>query len=167
MSHDDGATFQENRAVPGVLALAQRDGILYAAADNFADGFALGASSDEGATWQPVVRFDQIASIVRLPAHERPVPGELRSARRQGVRIAGQDLGGGGLHRDPTTGSGGSAGAGTAGTTGGAAAHPGADCAVEPRSAGSGSRGGLVVAAIGGAIAATPAARDPERRSEG
>jgi hypothetical protein len=64
LSHDDGATFQENRAVPGVLALAQRDGILYAAADNFVDGFALGASSDEGATWQPVVRFDQITSIV-------------------------------------------------------------------------------------------------------
>lgn len=64
VSHDDGATFQENRAVPGVLALGQRDGILYAAADNFADGFALGASSDEGVTWQPVVRFDQITSIM-------------------------------------------------------------------------------------------------------
>jgi hypothetical protein len=63
-SHDDGATFQENHAVPGVLALAQRGGILYAAADNFADGFALGASGDEGATWQPVVRFDQITSIM-------------------------------------------------------------------------------------------------------
>ena len=64
VSHDDGATFQENHSVPGVLALAQRDGILYAAADNFADGFALGASSDEGATWQPVVRFDQVTSIM-------------------------------------------------------------------------------------------------------
>ena len=63
VSHDGGATFQENHAVPGVLAIAQRGGILYAAADNFADGFALGASSDEGATWQPVVRFDQITSI--------------------------------------------------------------------------------------------------------
>ena len=64
VSHDGGASFQENRAVPGVLAIAQRDGILYAATDNFADGYALGASSDEGATWQPVVRFDQITSIM-------------------------------------------------------------------------------------------------------
>ena len=64
VSHDDGTTFQENHAVPGVLALAQRDGVLYAAADNFADGFALGGSSDEGATWQPIVRFDQITSIM-------------------------------------------------------------------------------------------------------
>jgi MYXO-CTERM domain-containing protein len=64
VSHDDGASFQENRAVPGVLAIAQRDGLLYAAADNFADGYALGASSDEGATWQPVVRYDQITSIM-------------------------------------------------------------------------------------------------------
>jgi hypothetical protein len=64
VSRDGGASFQDNTAVPGVLALAQRDGILYAAADNFADGYALGASSDEGATWQPVVRFDQIGSIM-------------------------------------------------------------------------------------------------------
>ena len=64
VSQDDGLTFQENDSVPGVLALAQRDGVLYAAADNFADGYALGASSDEGMTWQPIVRFDQIASIM-------------------------------------------------------------------------------------------------------
>jgi hypothetical protein len=64
VSHDGGASFQRNDAVPGVLGLAQRSGVLYAATDNFGDGYALGASSDEGATWQPVVRFDQIGSIM-------------------------------------------------------------------------------------------------------
>jgi hypothetical protein len=64
VSRDGALTFQENDTVPGVLALAQRDGVLYAAADNFADGYALGASSDEGTTWRSVVRFDQIASIM-------------------------------------------------------------------------------------------------------
>jgi hypothetical protein len=64
VSRDGGGSFEENISVPGVLALAQRGGILYAATDNFVDGYALGASSDEGATWQPVVRFDQIGSIM-------------------------------------------------------------------------------------------------------
>lgn len=64
VSHDGAATFEENDAVPGVVALAQRDGVLYAATDNFGDGYALGASSDQGVTWQPIVRFDQIGSIM-------------------------------------------------------------------------------------------------------
>jgi hypothetical protein len=64
VSRDGGTSFQENRAVPGVRALAQRSGILYAATDNFGDGYALGASSDAGASWQPVMRFDQIQSIM-------------------------------------------------------------------------------------------------------
>ena len=64
VSHDGGASFQRNDAVPNLFALAQRDGTLYAATDNFGDGYALGASSDEGAPWQPVVRFDQIGSIM-------------------------------------------------------------------------------------------------------
>jgi hypothetical protein len=57
-------TFQENAAVPTVLALGHRDGRLYAATDNFSDGYALGVSSDEGATFGPVVRFDQIGSVM-------------------------------------------------------------------------------------------------------
>jgi hypothetical protein len=64
ISHDGAATFQENAAVPTLLALGHRDGLLYAAADNFSDGYALGVSSDEGATFSPVVRFDQIGSIM-------------------------------------------------------------------------------------------------------
>jgi hypothetical protein len=64
VSHDGAMTFQENAAVPTVLALGHRDGRLYAATDNFSDGYALGVSSDEGATFGPVVRFDQIGSVM-------------------------------------------------------------------------------------------------------
>ena len=99
VSHDDGATFQENHAVPDVLALAQRDGILYAAADNFADGFALGASSDEGATWQPVVRFDQIRSIMACLRTNAQCQASCEALAGKGLGVAWDDLGRGGLHR--------------------------------------------------------------------
>jgi MYXO-CTERM domain-containing protein len=37
---------------------------VYAATDNFGDGYALGASSDEGTTWRAVMSYDQIEAIV-------------------------------------------------------------------------------------------------------
>jgi hypothetical protein len=64
VSRDGAASFQENDAVPNVVALGQRGGVLYAATDNTVDGYALGASSDAGTTWRPVVRFDQVGSIM-------------------------------------------------------------------------------------------------------
>ena len=87
VSHDGGASFQRNDAVPNLFALAAAGGVLYAATDNFGDGYALGASSDEGASWPPVVRFDQNRIDHGLPAHERAVPGELPSAGRQRRRV--------------------------------------------------------------------------------
>jgi hypothetical protein len=57
VSADRGKTWS---AMPGALhvrALAERDGVLYAAADDAADGFALGASDDDGMHWRPVLRF--------------------------------------------------------------------------------------------------------------
>ena len=120
VSHDGGSTFEENDAVPTVLALAQRDGILYASADNFVDGYALGASSDEGATWQPVVRFDQVASIMACLRTNAQCQATCEA-------LAGNGVGSSGMIWDEavctgipaTTGAGGSAGAGAAGTTGG------------------------------------------------
>jgi hypothetical protein len=53
--------------VPHLRALAERDGLLYAAADNFADGFALAVSSDE-ATFRPLLRYDGVGRVRRCVA---------------------------------------------------------------------------------------------------
>jgi len=123
ISHDGGASFQENDAVPGVLAIAQRGGILYAAADNFVDGYALGASSDEGTTWEPVVRFDQIGSIMACLQTNAQCQASCEA-------LAGKGLGSSGTIWDEavctgnpaTTGAAGSSGSGTAGASGSAGA---------------------------------------------
>jgi hypothetical protein len=63
-SHDGGATFEPVASPPHIRALSQRGGLVYAAADNFGDGYALGASTDEGTTWSPVMRYEQIQAIL-------------------------------------------------------------------------------------------------------
>jgi hypothetical protein len=90
VSRDGAATFEENDAVPGVVALAQRDGVLYAATDNFADGYALGASSDEGVTWQPVVRFDQIGSIMTCLQTNAQCQASCEALAGNGLGSSGQ-----------------------------------------------------------------------------
>jgi photosystem II stability/assembly factor-like uncharacterized protein len=62
-STDRGLTFQPWLNPPHLRALAERDGLLFAAADNFKDGFALGVSTDEGLTFRPLMRFDQVTGI--------------------------------------------------------------------------------------------------------
>jgi hypothetical protein len=62
-SRDAGATFAQLPS-PAIRALSQRDGIAYAATDNFNVGFALGSSSDQGTTWQPVMAYQQIQAVV-------------------------------------------------------------------------------------------------------
>lgn len=70
-STDGGASFQpfpsssSSSAVapPHLRALAVRNGKLYGAADNFIDHFALGVSSDEGATFRPLLTFDQVKRV--------------------------------------------------------------------------------------------------------
>jgi hypothetical protein len=62
-SHDSGATFTPWPEAPHLRALAERGGTLYAVADNAADGFAVGASSDGGRTWRPLLRFEEICGI--------------------------------------------------------------------------------------------------------
>jgi len=49
--------------VPQLRALAERDGKLYGAADNFTDGFALGVSTDEGKTFRPMMKYGDVSSI--------------------------------------------------------------------------------------------------------
>lgn len=60
ISHDGGATFVAWSNAVHPRALAERNGAIYAAADNFGDGFAVGSTTDEGNTWKPLGRYDQI-----------------------------------------------------------------------------------------------------------
>lgn len=62
-STDSGATFVPWTNPPHLRALAERDGKLYAAADNFLDLFAAGVSTDEGLTWKPLLTYDQVKGI--------------------------------------------------------------------------------------------------------
>ena len=121
VSHDGGATFAENDAVPGIVALAQRGGVLYGAADNFVDGFALGSSSDEGVTWQPVLRFDQVGSIAACLRTNAQCQASCEA-------LAGNGLGSPGKIWEETVcaGTGGSLGTGGAGGAAGAAGSGGA-----------------------------------------
>ena len=64
-SRDRGATFESVPDPPHVRGLAQRGGMLYAATDNFTDGFAVEASNDEGTTWTGLMEYGQIKAIVR------------------------------------------------------------------------------------------------------
>ena len=64
-STDNGMSF-----VPWVLApqphlmgLAERNGVLYLAGKNYSDGWALATSRDEGATIQPLSRYDDVRGV--------------------------------------------------------------------------------------------------------
>ena len=59
-STDGGESFVRMPSTLSIRAMAERAGKIYAAADNFADGFALGVSSDDGLTFQPLMKFDQV-----------------------------------------------------------------------------------------------------------
>jgi hypothetical protein len=62
-SRDGAVTFESVPGPPNFRALAERDGVFYCAADDVADGFAVGSSLDEGTTWQPLLRFEDIQAI--------------------------------------------------------------------------------------------------------
>ena len=62
-STDAGLTFTRLAGAPHLRALAERDGVVWGAADNKADGYALVSSANAGDTWQPVMRFQQVSAI--------------------------------------------------------------------------------------------------------
>ena len=62
-SRDGGATFQSLPAPPRFRGLAERDEIVFGAADDANDPFAVGYSTDEGNTWQPLMHFAQVQAI--------------------------------------------------------------------------------------------------------
>ncbi len=60
-STDGGKNFAMWPNAPHLRALAERDGVLFAAADDQRDGYAVASSTDEGATWTPRLRLRDIA----------------------------------------------------------------------------------------------------------
>jgi MYXO-CTERM domain-containing protein len=63
-SHDGGATFETVAGPPAIRALSRRGDVVYAATDNFAVGYALGVSTDEGTTWRAGMAYDQVRAIL-------------------------------------------------------------------------------------------------------
>jgi hypothetical protein len=62
-STDGGTTFQPWPGVPHLRALAERGGKLYAAPNNYSDGWAIGVSTDEGLTFTPLTTYDKVSGI--------------------------------------------------------------------------------------------------------
>jgi hypothetical protein len=63
-SRDGGATFAVIPGAPGVRALSVRGTMLYAATDNFGNGYAVGASTNEGDTWQALMSYSDVKGII-------------------------------------------------------------------------------------------------------
>ena len=59
-SIDGGESFLRLPSTLSIRALAERAGTIYAAADYFSDGFALGVSRDDGVSFQPLMKLDQV-----------------------------------------------------------------------------------------------------------
>jgi len=64
LSEDGGETFAPWPNAPHLRAIGERDGRLYAVGDNFVDGFAVAVSDDLGATWQPLMRYQDLRGVL-------------------------------------------------------------------------------------------------------
>ena len=64
-STDGGRSFQDWAVggEPHLVALAERNGTLFLAGQNSADGWAVATSTDEGATIRPLARYDQVTAV--------------------------------------------------------------------------------------------------------
>ena len=108
---------------PAIRALSQRGGMVYGAADNFGDGYALGTSTDEGTTWQALMTYADVKAINPcLKAHcQTTCEAEVEVSLWTGGRLlggrAGFDGRGGQRRHAVGQGSGGRAGSGGAGGT--------------------------------------------------
>jgi hypothetical protein len=68
LSVDNGTTFQQLPTPPTLKGASARGTTLYAVVDDTVEGYAVGTSSNEGQSWQPFMRFDQIQAIQRCVA---------------------------------------------------------------------------------------------------
>ena len=160
-SRDGGASFEMIPNPPGIRALSQRGALVYAAADNFGDGYAIGTSTDEGTTWQALMTYADVTAInpclkatcqdvcaaeVGLSLWTADVcaadpPGSTGTAGTGGGGTGGGSAGTGGTTgsagRGGTTGAGGSATGGTGGSST-LSHHSGCEVA-QPRAIGPGA----------------------------
>jgi len=72
ISHDGGLTFAPWPRAPHLRWLAERAGVLYAATDNILDKYAAASSSDDGQTWTPLLRFENLCGILDCSPSLRP-----------------------------------------------------------------------------------------------
>ena len=59
ISTDQGNSFESWPNAPHLRGLGERNGVLFAVADNFVDGYAVGRSND-GETWEGLIRFQEL-----------------------------------------------------------------------------------------------------------
>jgi hypothetical protein len=140
-SRDQGSTFEPVSGPPWIRALSQRNGLVYAATDNFGDGYAIATSSDEGTTWTGLMAYEDVKAINPcLKAQCQATcdaevalslwPAEVCSADPPGATGTGGN-GGGGTGGGPGTGGSGATigGGGGTGGAGGRPASKGGGCA--------------------------------------
>jgi hypothetical protein len=87
-STDAGQTFVTQTTWPHVRALAERNGMLYIAADDMVDGYALAVSGDQGGSWRPLLHFSQITGMKPCGAVEATCNTPWKALVRQ-LRIGG------------------------------------------------------------------------------
>jgi hypothetical protein len=138
-SRDGGTSFEQVANPPAIRALWQRNGMVYAAADNFGDGYAIGTSADEGTTWHGLMAYADVKAInpclktycQDLCAMEVGLslwPDAVCAA--DPPTATGTAGSGGTAGRGGTGGTGGAAGGGATGGTGGRPPSNGGGCDV-------------------------------------
>jgi hypothetical protein len=163
-STDHGVTFTPSGTQPPhIRAMSTRGNQIYAATDNFSDGYALGVSTDDGITWQSVMNYGQVAAILGCvkQACQTTCAAEV-SVSLWDMSICSADPPAtvdGGASDAATGGGGGSGGAaGAAGGTGGQK-HSSSGCTIAP-----GDAGGWLLPSGGlAALALCRARRRPRR----
>jgi hypothetical protein len=154
-STDHGVTFTPfGTQPPNVRGMSTRGNQIYAAANEFSDGYALGVSTDDGLTWQSVMSYDHVSAILGCVK----AACQMTCANEVGVNlwdmsICSADPPDGGA--DAATGGGGSGGAGGHGGQ----THSSSGCAIVPGDAG----GWLLPSAGLAALALWFARRRPRR----
>jgi hypothetical protein len=75
--------FVKRTGGPHLRCLGERQGTVYGCADSQADGYALGVSLDQGATFQPVLRYSDVTSTLACPSVQADCTSALAALRRQ------------------------------------------------------------------------------------
>ncbi len=88
-SRDGGATFEAVASPPGIRGLSRRGDVVYAATDNFGVGYALGTSTDEGATWHAAMAYDQVQAILGCVRDDPQCQATCQALAGQGAMSPG------------------------------------------------------------------------------